>query len=425
METYDAAGTTLVKAYDYLAGIVYQETVVASVSTKTLDFIASPEGRAIPKAKVNPADVATTGDQMKFEYSLKDHLGNLRVSCRCGEPKRDAQGVIIPTGQPGAGIDAVAVVQEQHYDAWGLAFTNPATPPPGAGGADKFTYNGKELVSDLDLGWNDYRARMYDASIGRWSAVDPLADIDTYNSIYCFNYNNSLRFIDPNGMLPGDYYNEKGEKIGHDEYDDKKVYQTTNDIYYNYVTGLIGEDQNGPDYEGLRNNSNTHYLGEMNEFGLIQLTKMGNFSIGNYGNEDIYSYVGKSGKTMKKGSYGDDWAKPGTAAAFYAAVNEFTDLPGNYKLVIKVNDASAFNPSKDLDHQTHFEGKSIDMPFLKTNGTHSNNIFNLTKSDIVLNGIFVNILKQKGFTKNYSDKGKIPNTVHSGGHDDHLHVGTN
>jgi RHS repeat-associated protein len=180
-------------------GMVYQETVVATVSTKTLDFIASPEGRAIPKAKINPADVATTGDQMKFEYSLKDHLGNLRISCRCGEPKRDAQGVIIPTGQLGAGIDAVAVVQEQHYDAWGLAFSSATQPPTSEILKDKFTYNGKELLTDLDLGWNDYGARMFDATIGRWSAVDRFAEKYISQTQYNYAGNNPILNIDING----------------------------------------------------------------------------------------------------------------------------------------------------------------------------------------------------------------------------------
>jgi len=71
---------------------------------------------------------------------------------------------------------------------------------------------------------------------------------------------------------------------------------------------------------------------------------------------------------------------------------------------VKVNDASAFNPAKNLGHSTHFEGKSIDMPFMKTNGTHSNNISNLSTADKNFTGKFVNILKGKKFTKNYSDK---------------------
>jgi RHS repeat-associated protein len=235
METYDAAGSTLVEAYDYLAGMVYQETIVASVSNKTLDFIASPEGRAIPKAKVNPADVTTTGDQMKFEYNLKDHLGNLRVSCRCGEPKRDAQGVIIPEGQPGAGIDAVAVVQEPWgrlgYDAWGLAFNagtvSTSGTPPGEieNRKDKFTYNCQELVSDLNLGWNDYGFRMYDAIIGRWSVVDPLVENRNWLTPYNYVQNNPIVRIDPNGALDANARNfDQGSKfIREDVFEQKRI----------------------------------------------------------------------------------------------------------------------------------------------------------------------------------------------------------
>jgi hypothetical protein len=88
-----------------------------------------------------------------------------------------------------------------------------------------------------------------------------------------------------------------------------------------------------------------------------------------------------------------------------------------------VNDASAFNPAHDLGHKTHFEGKSIDMPFIKADGTSSNNISSLTQADKSKTGDFVSVLKSKGFTKNYSDNGSIPGTTHAAGHKDHLHVG--
>lgn len=43
------------------------------------------------------------------------------------------------------------------------------------GVSNRHMYNGKELVSELNLGWLNYGARYMDPSIGRFISVDPLA----------------------------------------------------------------------------------------------------------------------------------------------------------------------------------------------------------------------------------------------------------
>jgi len=96
------------------------------------------------------------------------------------------------------------IVEESNYYPFGLKHKgyNNVVSSNGNSVAQKFGYNGKELNEELGLEWHDFGARNYDASLGRWMNLDPLAEQMRRHSPYNYAFNNPIYFIDPDGMMP-------------------------------------------------------------------------------------------------------------------------------------------------------------------------------------------------------------------------------
>ena len=111
-----------------------------------------------------------------------------------------------------------------------------------------YKYNGKEYDGKKGLNWYDYGARMYDAALGRFMTVDPLAEKYDPLSPYGYCLNNPIKFIDADGRLPRIYIERKG--FGHAFV---TVGNGDNTIVYTY--GRYGEL--GKDKSSARNTSPT------------------------------------------------------------------------------------------------------------------------------------------------------------------------
>ena len=66
---------------------------------------------------------------------------------------------------------------------------------------NRWKFQDKESIDDLELGLIDFGWRHYDPSIARWTVQDPLADDRHWLSPYNFVQNNPVILIDPDGML--------------------------------------------------------------------------------------------------------------------------------------------------------------------------------------------------------------------------------
>src|SRR5690554_2308451 len=181
------------KTVDYLNGYQYENN--------QLSFFPTTEGY-IKAVATGIGGGGGTIYSFHYIYNYTDHLGNIRVRYT----KDPQTGTIKP-------------LEENHYYPFGLKHQgynhdhqvlefdpiegNVAliTIPQNATDGYTYKFNGMELQTELGLEFYDFVMRNYDAAIGRWMNVDPLAETQAniITSPYTYVWNNPLKFIDPDG----------------------------------------------------------------------------------------------------------------------------------------------------------------------------------------------------------------------------------
>ena len=130
----------------------------------------------------------------RAEYFHQDHLGNTRLVFS----DFNQNGIVdLEEDDPATPLNELEITQESHYYPFGMNHLGPwyETVAP----ENKYLYNGKELNGDYEINLMDYGARWYDGAIGRWTAVDPLAEAYYSWTPYQYVLGNPIKYFDPDG----------------------------------------------------------------------------------------------------------------------------------------------------------------------------------------------------------------------------------
>ena len=226
--SYDGAGRKLSVTYKTsktnlfvpMGSIVPPLSTNVALTLKT-DYCGNMiyENGQLSKILTDVGYITLANSTPTYHYYLQDHLGNNRV-------------VIDEHGQ---------VEQVNHYYAFGGLMAEST-----GGGAQSYKYNGKELDRMHGLDWYNYGARHYDAVLGRWMCVDPLAEkYPNYSShIYCMD--NPIKSVD---LFGTDIWNidvgngkvvQKINYIGKDIIN--LVYKVPEGQYETKISSITGEE---------------------------------------------------------------------------------------------------------------------------------------------------------------------------------------
>jgi RHS repeat-associated protein len=171
--TYDSFGNKLARVIK-LNGTVAEERVYdddIEYVGNAIDFIHNNEGRVLPSIGA-----------YVFEYSIADHLGNIRVTF--GDKNNDGS------------LDNSEVLQIVDYYAFGrpIVYSQTLTPSPD----NNYKYGAKEYLKDIAE--YDFGFRLYDPVIGRWNVIDPASETARAWTPYRYGFNNPTRFTDAMGL---------------------------------------------------------------------------------------------------------------------------------------------------------------------------------------------------------------------------------
>ncbi len=352
--------------YDYDAGGNKHKYAGDTVNIKYAGRFEYGPGNVLKRVSTSEGQLVPSGDTLRFDYFLKDHLGNVRV---VWNEKGD-------------------IIQRNDYYPFGLSIdrNDPIQPQNARNDVNGLLYNSKEL--QVGTGFVDYGARMYMPEIGRWGVVDPMADHRNWLTPYNYGQNNPVNVIDPDGAFD-DYLIRKDGDI---------TVKKTDDSSDRFYTESSSRTDDGIVIRTYKLEATL----EKNEDGLVALPETFN------GNGYGFQYTGSENENYVSGP---------AFAGLLGALKEtqFSDVSLNHW---SNSDGSSPSPSR-----SHKDGEVGDIRPLRKDKSGEPVLTTDKQFDAERNTTMIGALKKFGWTSVLSEKnpstGKItPGTTHYSGYTD-------
>jgi RHS repeat-associated protein len=183
-----ADGSKLTMTYDASGMLLCRKTFAAGGSSiiDERNYIGEYEFVGLNLEQINHSEGRLrrlASGILRHEYTLNDHLGNVRVVYA------DVNG--------NGSIDQTEILDENHYYAYGMEL--PGTFINVASTNYNYKFNGIERVESFNMDFAFYRG--LDPVLGRWFQVDPKSEATGSLSPYCAMNNNPISMSDPNGDI--------------------------------------------------------------------------------------------------------------------------------------------------------------------------------------------------------------------------------
>ena len=279
---------------------------------------------------------------------------------------------------------------------------------------------------DQETGLHYAEARYYDSWLSTFNSTDPMWYKYPHLSPYAYCANNPVMRIDPDGMADDWVENNKTGEITWNK-DVTSVSNTPEGFTYRGITYAREKEWNNNKYVGTvvevyrPDGSGLDYY-TPNEYGMYRFPESGR-GFERYmkpdgtssGNNESYRI---NGKLHTEDNYV-------SSTAFVGFYNTIQDFHSETSVSIHYGDISAYDPSVNLGHSTHYMGNSIDIHYFDSKGGELRGSNAYMKADVTLTNTFFKHAQNNGFSKNYSFGNRF---THKGNnnqklHKDHLHIG--